>query len=157
MRLRDYRIVLLPLSLVLAAIMTIHVYADFNGIVRLDNEVEFEYLDVYGFGTISDLNSQQIRLTEGMRLTFFEPGDIQVDATMYFFPLIKDKNCPNGKWLGKYKPESIVNSNILKREIELSCFKCDHVFSKNNGLNFQMRCPICNTEIAYALLPPSCS
>ncbi|WP_395343790.1 hypothetical protein PN836_004190 [Ningiella sp. W23] len=142
---------------VLAATMTKHIYADFNGIIRLENDATHEYLDICGFGTITDLNKLKVKLKEDMRLTFFEPNDVQVDAIMHFYPSVKDTNCPNGKWLGKYRPENIIDSILPNQKRELCCFKCDNVFSKDKGLNFQMRCPNCNTEATYALLPPSCS
>ena len=155
MRLRDYRIVHLPLSLVLGTTVTKHVYADFNGIIRLEHDSDFEYLDVCGRGTIKDLNSQKIALSEGLALTLFEPEDIQVKAIMHFFPSVKDKNCPDGKWLGKYKPEDVIDSKIQNNDAKLVCFKCDYSFPENKGFNFQMQCPKCSTRITYALLPPS--
>lgn len=61
-----------------------YIYADFNGITRLLDDDDFEYLDLTGYGTHQSLNSLQIKLKEGMEFIFYEPEDIEVVAKVLF-------------------------------------------------------------------------
>ncbi len=47
-----------------------YIFADFNGVVYLPDDSEFEYIDLTGYGTIISLNSQQVKLEEGMEFFF---------------------------------------------------------------------------------------
>ena len=134
------------------------IYADFNGIIRFPSESEYEYLDLCGYGTIGDLNRFKIKLREGLCLTFFEPNDIEVDATVHFIQSESDKYNPDGKWLAKYKASSIRSSeNKSDYNIPQLCFKCEYNFDslhKIYGRQYNEICPKCGTSIMYPLMPP---
>ena len=133
------------------------IYADFNGITTLGYS-NYEYIDLCGYGTLASLSYYNIKLKNGMDLTLFEPGDIEVDAVIEFISSETDKHNPLGKWFGKYKSESIKASNTdSEYNQEHLCFKCRYNLEEhlnNVGRKYNESCPICNTAIMYPLLPP---
>ncbi|MDH5631042.1 MAG: hypothetical protein OEY96_12900 [Gammaproteobacteria bacterium] len=133
------------------------IYADFNGI-RNFNDVDHEYIDLCGYGTIASLNHYSIKLETGLKLTLFEPGDIEVEAVAAFFPKETDEHNPLGKWYGKFKKGSIRDSRTeSKYSCNFVCFKCRNSLEEylnKVGRQYKEICPFCNTPIMYPLLPP---
>ncbi len=133
------------------------IYADFNG-VRCFDDVSYEYIDLCGYGTLSSLSYYKIKLEAGLKITFFEPGDIEVDAIVKFIPNETDKYNHLGKWFGKYEVGTIRNSKT-KRVYQCPhlCFKCRYnleEYLNREGRQYNESCPVCNTSIMYPLLPP---
>lgn len=138
--------------------MTQPIYADFNGITTYEDDSEYTYLDLCGYGTICDLNRFKIKLKEGMKLTFYEPNDIKVEAIICFMSTETDNHNPNGKWFGKFKMDDVRDST---RDLELKfsriCFNCDFDFENHTetiARQYNELCPECGTSIMYALMPP---
>jgi len=139
--------------------MTHKIYADFNGVREFPNDNDYEYIDLCGYGTIGDLSHYEIKLSHGMELTFYEPGDVEVDATVVFISSKIDQHNPHGKWFGKFTKGSIrVNDDSSEYDIPQSCFNCKQDlkdYLKEVGQQYKEVCPNCSTSIMYPLLPPA--
>ena len=133
------------------------IYADFNGITGFPND-ENEYLDICGYGTLASLSRHKVRLEEGMAITFFEPGDLEMDATVHFFPDIVDAHNPHGKWFAKLVGMQRDNhADEREPNIPHVCFNCRNNLAqtfKEKGRQYKELCSVCDTPVMYPLLPP---
>jgi len=133
------------------------IYADFNGITNLGDS-NYEYIDLCGYGTLASLSYYKIKLENGMEVTLFEPGDIEVDVVIEFISIETDKHNPSGKWFGKFKAGTVKASNTDSEYNQKHlCFKCRHNLKKhlnNVGRQYNEYCPVCKTAIMYPLWPP---
>ncbi len=134
-----------------------YIYADFNGITQLQNDDNFDYLDLTGYGTLKSLNSLQIKLKEGMKFIFFEPDDIEVVAEVVFDRTLGSLISNRGRWLAKFKYGTIRDCKKLDSFETHPCFKCRTDFNpylNKVGQNYNEICPICGTSIVYPLSEP---
>lgn len=129
------------------------IYADFN---KRDHG-----LVLTTYGTLRDLNRQQIRLREGMVLTFYmesdEAEDLEVEGTVHF-----RRSGPFGEnyWEAVYE-QSTVRYVPVSRTCEdsrsLSCFLCRSELGfhfRANGCGKDMHCPFCGCNVLAAVAPP---
>jgi len=134
-----------------------YIYADFNGITSLQDDDDFECLDLTGYGTLQSLNSLRIKLKEGMEFIFYEPGDIEVVAKVFFDRKLKSKITTKGRWLARFKKGTIRECQKLDMFETHPCFNCRTDFIphlKKVGQHYNEICPICGTSIVYPLSEP---
>ena len=134
-----------------------YIYADFNGITRLLEDDDFEYLDLTGYGTLQSLNSLRIKLKEGMGFIFYEPGDIEVVAEVLFDRTAESKITTKGRWLARFKKGTIRECKKLDKFETHPCFNCREDFVpylKKVGQDYKEICPKCGTSIVYPLTEP---
>jgi len=135
-----------------------YIYADFNGCIGLPDDEGYTYMEITGFGTIKSLNTLQIKLKEGMRLIFYDPEDIEVEAEVYFDRTTPSIISSEGRWLAKFKDKDIKSCNKVEDwNAPHPCFHCREDFNphlKKLGSNYHTNCPNCGTSVAYALSEP---
>ena len=137
----------------------IKIYADFNGIIDCSEETSKSCLALTGYGTIASLSRHQIRLREGMILTFYEPNDIEVEGEVFYDKRIPGKFTSPGQWLALYDSEKVRKSQEscdldLKQHL---CFRCRMdltSYLKTIGRQYKESCPNCGTDTMFPLLPP---
>lgn len=137
----------------------VKIYADFNGIIDCSKGNSKSCLALTGYGTLASLSRHQIRLREGMILTFYEPDDIEVEGEVFYDTKIPSKFTSPGQWVALYDSQQVRNSEEscdldLKQHL---CFKCRidlEPYLKTVGQQYKEICPNCGTDIMSPLLPP---
>ena len=132
-----------------------YIYADFNRIISSFDD-DLEYLDMTGYGTLQSLNSLQIKLKEEAKFIFYEPGDIEVIAEVFFDRTSGSKITAKGRWLARFK-KGTIRSVILDKFDTHPCFNCREdfiLYLKKIGKNYNEICPKCGTSIVYSLIEP---
>jgi hypothetical protein len=134
-----------------------YIYADFNGITSLLEDDDFECLDLTGYGTLQSLNSLQIKLKEGMEFIFYDPGEVEVVAEVFFDRTTESQITTKGRWLARFKKGTIKDCKKLDQFETHPCFNCREDFVpylKKVGRRYKEICPKCGTSIVYPLTEP---
>jgi hypothetical protein len=137
----------------------IKIYADFNGVTGCPDETPMTCLFLTGYGTLASLSNHQIRLREGMSLTFYTPGDIEVEGEVFFDKTTPSKFNSLGQWLARFDETEVRNSEEGDEPelMEHLCFNCRldlTEYLRLIGRQYKESCPSCGTDIMYPLLPP---
>ena len=105
------------------------IYADFNAIEYPSNTA-FAEIRLTGFGTLSSLAKQNIRLREGLVVVLFEPNDIECEATVQFDRSRTDPAGRPGEWIARFDPQSVrdVSQTSEPRSNEHPCIVCGKPF-----------------------------
>jgi hypothetical protein len=134
--------------------MTARIYADFNGLQRLDGGKRL-VVPLASFGSLCDLANAGIVLTEGLRLTIHdksdESEDLEADATAHFDDYGK-------YWVAEIDTRGYryVPTQNAKRP-PLVCVGCRtslEDFVHKHGLNNETKCPECGVFVWSPVLPP---
>lgn len=137
----------------------IRIYADFNGVTGCPDGTEMTCLMLTGYGTLASLHRYQIRLREGMVLTFFEPSDIEVEGKVFYDRTAPGKFTSPGQWLARFDGQDVKDSaeSGAAELKEFLCFKCRldlTAYLNVVAQQYKEICPNCGTDIMYPLLPP---
>jgi hypothetical protein len=102
-------------------------------------------------GTLKDLNTQKITLSEGLLVTVYsdsdEKQDIEIDGVVCFGAM------PDAKWPDCWHVRTDVNSlrfvNVKREEgaFSLPCFRCGSDIYKHLKTG---HCPVCGLDVEHA-------
>ncbi len=128
------------------------IYADFNA---LAGHGEDRAVILNTQGTLSDLARHRVRLSECLRLTFWDASDddedIEVDAEVNYHP-------GQGHWLGEFAASKL--RYVPKRdrtEHPCVCFSCGADvtgLSQVGEYGLGTKCPACSSDLGEPLRPP---
>lgn len=120
------------------------------------------YLILTCYGTLRDLSLNQIKLEEGMELTFYADSDVnedlEVEGRVFYESGSDDRK---GHWSARYDWDSIRDVPVHRSPLSHAnhlCFQCRRdlqPYFAEHGRNEEMCCPFCGTGIMTPLLPPS--
>lgn len=142
------------------ALMTIPcIYADFNAVLcakKREGTSEVE-MPITGYGTLQSLAQQGIRLTEGMPLLLFEPGDIQCEAFAHFDDQLTDPAGRVGAWVAVLNLNDVQDSTMPWPSDLHPCISCgadlrDHL--RTHGSGYVEHCPRCDASVMEPMAPP---
>ncbi len=108
------------------------------------------------YGTLRDLSRQQIRLKQGLELTFCME-DIEVDSRVVYQP---GRNGTRGYWSAPYESADVRELPAMPppdTDNSYPCFACRqdlHPYFEKHGFNQNTCCPFCGTSIMTPVLPP---
>ena len=130
------------------------VYADFNAIEYLTEEHLTATISLTGYGTLSSLASQKLRLREGMKVLVYEPNDIECEATVHFDECRQDPAGRTGEWIAQIEPKDIRDSLEQEQpELNFPCIVCSSVFTQTVR-NYRETCTGCGASVMEPLAPP---
>ncbi|MFZ6818759.1 hypothetical protein [Undibacterium sp. Ji22W] len=134
------------------------VYADFNSLEYVNEDGSISRLGLTGYGTISSLARQQLRLVEGMPLIFFEANEIEVQGFAHFDNSVRDPAGRIGAWFGVVDQHKVKNVDISEEaNFEHPCSHCRaslNEYLKRVGQQYNEYCPNCGTSVMAPLSPP---
>ena len=132
------------------------VYADFNPI-EYPLGSDFAEMPLTGFGTLSSLARQRLRLLEGMEVLLFEPNDIECKATVHFDRSRIDPAGRQGEWVARFDPSSIQTLPLMEESYacEHPCIVCDKpFFGEVRSRTYKDTCVNCGASVMEPMLPP---
>jgi hypothetical protein len=134
------------------------IYADFNAIEYPAEEPSVAELPLTGYGTLSSLARQNLRLKEGMRVLIFEPNDIECEATVHFDTSRQDPAGRTGEWVARIEHRSIRSSAEPEEAgMDFPCIVCGSKFESASSVgtrNYQEKCARCGASVMEPLAPP---
>lgn len=134
------------------------VYADFTAIEHRDDKNSNAEMPLTGYGTLASLSRQRLRLTEGMRLVLYEPGDIEVEAVASFDRTRIDPSGRPGAWIARLDHTMIRRNRTETIEPAAHpCLMCGADFDslfKAQGRAYTERCSACGTSVMAPMAPP---
>lgn len=135
------------------------VYADFNAIEGPIKGSSILEMPLTGYGTLASLARQKLQLSEGMLMLFFEPGDIECEATVHFDTSRKDPANRVGEWVAQIDPASIRDNNGLEESSNAHpCIVCGHDFMTGLGSsaarNYKEVCICCGASVMAPMANP---
>lgn len=130
------------------------VYADFNAIEHGANATDLAALPLTGYGTLSSLAAQGLRLSEGMRVLIYEPEDIECEALIHFDPSRADPAGRQGEWVALVQPTEIRASTLTHEPaLDFPCLACGRLFEQA-ARSFRELCSGCGSSVMLPLAPP---
>ena len=131
------------------------VYADFNAIEYLAAEPPLAEIALTGYGTLSSLAAQKLRLSEDLRVLVYEPNDIECEATVHFDRSRHDPAGRSGEWVARIDHTKIrASAEHQTPELDFPCIVCGAIFSHREGRNYREVCTGCGTSVMEPLMPP---
>jgi hypothetical protein len=131
------------------------VYADFNSLEYINEDGSISRLGLTGYGTISSLSRQKLRLVEGMPIICFEPNDIEVQGIAHFDNSVCDPAGRIGSWFAIIDQHKVKNVDISEEEnFEHPCFHCGANLKEHLhrvGQHYNEHCPNCGTSVMAPL------
>lgn len=135
------------------------IYADFNAIEYLDGSRVEARMSITGYGSLASLSKQKIRLSEGLRLTLFEPGDVEVTGVAHFDPARRDPAGRAGEWVVQFRAseirDSACGSELTREHLCFSCGENMYTHLDKVGRRYVESCPRCGTSVMEPLGPPA--
>ena len=134
------------------------VYADFNAIEYMGDGVRAE-MAITGYGTLASLACQNLRLFEGLRLTLYEPNDIECDAVAHFDKSRTDPAGRIGAWVARIENHQQVR-DCKAPDDELDshpCIVCGDDFMQqalNRGRDYTEACINCGASVMEPMKRP---
>ena len=129
------------------------VYADFNAI-EYPADKPFAEMPLTGFGTLSSLARQGLRLSENMALILCEPNDIECEVTVHFDMSRTDPAGRQGEWVARFDLRLVRDlPNTGERfPTQHPCMVCGQSFYQPR--TFTDRCRNCGASVMEPMLPP---
>lgn len=136
--------------------MSHRIYADFNAYAGRGGDCA---LLLERAGTLRDLHRFQVRLEEGMTLTFWDQSDeyqdLEVDALLVYL-----SRRFKSEWVGEFSWDSlryVPHKPAVDIMEAYPCFRCREELSPNLGtISFPEGavCPTCGLSVGYPMEPP---
>lgn len=133
------------------------VYADFNAI-EYPPGASFAEMPLTGFGTLSSLARQRLRLLESMAVVLFEPNDIECEATIHFDRSRTNPAGTLGEWVARFDPNSVryLPQTGEPHSNEHPCIVCGMpFFGEECGRTYSDTCINCGASVMEPMLPPN--
>jgi hypothetical protein len=130
------------------------VYADFNAIEHGASDKDLAAIPLTGYGTLSSLAAQGLRLSEGMRVLIYEPEDIECEALIHFDPSRTDPAGRSGEWVALVRPAEIRASALATEPPGVfPCLSCGRLFTQEER-NYREVCSGCGLSVMQPMAPP---
>ena len=134
------------------------VYADFNAIEHLGDRSSNAEIPLTGYGTLASLSRQGLRLTEGMKLVLYEPGDIECEGVASFDQARTDPAGRSGEWIARLN-HTLIRENLTEIDEPTThpCSGCGadlNIVFKDQGRSYAEHCPTCGTSVMAPMAPP---
>ena len=130
------------------------VYADFNAIEHGSSQTELATIPLTGYGTLSSLASQGLRLSEGMQVLIYEPEDIECEAVVHFDRSRTDPAGRQGEWVALVRPTEIRASSLTQEPSRnFPCLSCGELFTQANR-SYREVCSGCGLSVMQSMGPP---
>jgi hypothetical protein len=133
------------------------IYADFNALERADPSSGLACMPLTGYGTLASLARNNVRLSEGMVLLFYEPNDIECEATVHFDESRTDPAGRMGAWMALLNPDLVRDSATGEEPSnEHPCIRCGVVFDRQVGRlrNYTESCSNCGESVMAPMASP---
>lgn len=130
------------------------VYADFNAIERAADDHALVPLPLTGYGTLSSLATQGLRLSEGLEVLLYEPEDIECEAVVHFDSSRKGPAGHTGEWVALVLPSSIRKCAITQSPPQdFPCLICGALFDQKVR-SYREVCSNCGASVMEPMAPP---
>lgn len=130
------------------------VYADFNAIERDTDAGDLAVLPLTGYGTLSSLAAQGLRLSEGMRVLLYEPENIECDALIHFDPSRAEPAGRQGAWVALVRPAEIRPTMLTQNPSQdFPCLACKRLFAQVER-SYREVCSGCGLSVMQPMAPP---
>ena len=135
------------------------IYADFNAIEHSQADSSAAEVAITGYGTLASLSRQRLRLSEGMEVVIFEPGDIECAGVAHFDAARTDPAGRQGEWVVRIDPKMVRDCTEPETPMEAHpCFGCGidlRPHFKAIGQSYSEMCPSCGISVMAPLAPPT--
>ena len=133
------------------------VYADFNAI-EYPLGAALAEMPLTGYGTLSSLARQRLRLSEGMVLVLFEPNDIECEATVHFDTERTDPAGRKGEWVARFNQHGVQDCTRKDEPVTVQhpCIVCGaQTFGQEHSCRtYTEECHVCGASVMEPMLPP---
>ena len=133
------------------------IYADFNALEGNDPSSGLAPMPLTGYGTLTSLARQGLRLTEGMELVLYEPDDIECKTTVHFDATRKDPADRDGEWVALVNRDLIRDCQVGAEDLSPHpCICCGHDFAATTDRwrDYKETCSNCGASVMEPMAPP---